>query len=89
MDIRLQRVERNTQAHTVTIGPVSLYFSYETLIGASNGTHTVRVANSWGPTTGRHFNDLGIKDALIVESLDEFVTYALAHSAGRDSQNAA
>ena len=67
---------RNTDCRTVTIGTVALCFSYETLIGAklyrtpgsvATGVPTsFRVSNSWGPTTGRHFNECGLKEALIV-----------------------
>ena len=53
---------RKTECRTVTINGVTLCFSYETLIGFidSDGTRH-RVANSWGPTTGRHFNECGLR----------------------------
>ena len=50
---------RNTQAHVVTIGEWELFFSYETLIAARGPNFEYRIANSWGPTTGRHFRELG------------------------------
>ena len=55
---------RNTKAHVVTVGEKEYFFSYQTCIAfrGSNGTseyRAVRIENSWGPTTGRHFKELG------------------------------
>lgn len=56
----------NGKAHIVTIGRTSYYFSYTTCIaisGEEGREYTeVRVHNSWGPTTGRHFNEMGCKN---------------------------
>ena len=58
---------RNTQAHIFTDSNGNeWFFSYETCI-AYRGTDPrqpselvrVRIPNSWGPTTGRHFKELG------------------------------
>ena len=49
---------RKTPAHIVTVGEHELFFSYETLI-AYRGKVSIRRPNDWGPTTGRHFNELG------------------------------
>lgn len=58
---------RKTPAHIVTIGQKEYFFSYQTCIAFrgpdQNGNIVgLRIANSWGPTTGRHFNELGCKD---------------------------
>jgi hypothetical protein len=62
---------RKTQAHIVVIKDVKYYFSYETCIAAEGEfkgyARRIRVANSWGPTTGRHFNELGCKDFEVLE----------------------
>tara|TARA_R110000824_G_scaffold171021_1_gene348503 strand:+ start:954 stop:1193 length:240 start_codon:yes stop_codon:yes gene_type:complete len=62
---------RKTQAHIVVIKDVKYYFSYETCIAAhgkfKGKYRRIRVANSWGPTTGRHFNELGCKDFEVLE----------------------
>lgn len=57
-------------AHTVFLGSVILYFSYNTPIGfEDNREGTVRRQivreNEWGPTTGKHLNriDGGSKEA--------------------------
>ena len=50
---------RNTQAHIVTIGSREYFFSYETCIAYRDSDTAVRIKNDWGPTTGRHFKDLG------------------------------
>jgi len=53
---------RDTQAHIVTMGDCCYYFSYETCIGFSGQSdgdcRSVRLKNRWGPTTGRHFNEM-------------------------------
>ena len=49
---------RKTPAHIVTIGTWELFFSYQTLIAARGPGFRYRIANSWGPTTGRHFREL-------------------------------
>lgn len=49
----------------VTIGPVTLYFSYETVIAVSDPFDSAVRENVWGPTTGKHLNrvDGGSKEA--------------------------
>ena len=63
---------RNTKAHVVTINSNEYFFSYETCIaycGPSSRHRGIRLANHWGPTTGRHFNELGCGEFPII--LDE------------------
>ena len=66
--------QRQTQARVAIIKDVVYYFSYETCIAAEgtfDGVHQrVRIANSWGPTTGRHFKELGVRDWRILEDQD-------------------
>lgn len=54
---------RKTQAHIVTVHGNEYFFSYRTCIAfrgtSAGGYRKVRLANHWGPTTGRHFNELG------------------------------
>ena len=70
MTIRHDTLKRNTKAYTTEIGPVTLYFSYQTLIGVDTGTQKARVENRWGPTTGRHINEFGLHDALTLDGAD-------------------
>lgn len=76
MNIRLHNpTGRNTQAHIVTINGNEFFFSYETCI-AFRGTlkgewRVLRLPNYWGPTTGRHFRELGCQHFELVSS-DEF-----------------
>ena len=58
---------RNTRACVVEIGPHAFYFSYETCIAYAGPLGRARRANSWGPTTGRHFRELGCRGFPIVE----------------------
>lgn len=48
-------------AHTVFLGDIALYFSYDTPIGVEEyreGTVRRQIVrkNEWGPTTGKHLN---------------------------------
>lgn len=63
-------IGRNTKAYETVIGPVTLYFSYNTLIGVHTGTQFARRENHWGPTTGRHINEFGLRDAMIMSERD-------------------
>lgn len=66
---------RNTKAHIVTINENEFFFSYETCIafrGYIGGKYmTIRRPNEWGPTTGRHFRELGCKDFDMIDG-DKF-----------------
>lgn len=63
MEIRLTKgSNRNTQAHVVRIGNHEFYFSYQTCIAYRGPLGSARIANHWGPTTGRHFREMGISD---------------------------
>lgn len=52
---------RRTEARRVTIGPWRLFFSYQILIAASGPGFKKRLANHGGPTTGRHFCEMGLR----------------------------
>ena len=53
---------RNTEARALDIGPHRVFFSYETPIAYEGPLGRCRVANVWGPTTGRHMNEMGLRD---------------------------
>jgi hypothetical protein len=85
---------RKTNAHTVIIGDNVLYFSYQTLIAfrgtTADGQRSVRISNSWGPTTGRHFREMGCSnfETVTPEELETVVRYALSYftqHGGQDS----
>ena len=68
--------QRNTKAHVVTVGPHELFFSYQTCIAYRcmppiGECYTVRIANHWGPTTGRHFREMGVADFKVLSD-EEF-----------------
>jgi hypothetical protein len=81
---------RNTKAYVVTIGDMEYFFSYETCIGFRGPAQSktdpavsfacARIPNSWGPTTGRHFRELGIVNFPIVsqEEFEEIIEGSLA-----------
>jgi hypothetical protein len=59
MGIKLRSLSRGTNCHCVEIGTTKLYFSYETLVAVDVGPFDLYVReNEWGPTTGRHLNDI-------------------------------
>ena len=69
MKISLKKgLERNTQAYILHLNEHTLYFSYRTCIAYSGPSCNFRLSNSWGPTTGRHINEMGLKDWPIVSS---------------------
>ncbi len=49
----------------VTIGSLSLYFSYQTVIAFEDNCNLRVIENLWGPTIGKHLNaiDGGNKSA--------------------------
>jgi hypothetical protein len=65
---------RKTEARIAIIKDVMYYFSYETCIAAEgtfDGVHQrVRIANSWGPMTAKHFKELECKDFKIINDQD-------------------
>jgi len=67
---------RNTRACVVEVGPHALYFSYETLIAYAGPLGRARRANVWGPTTGRHFREMGCSGFPVVEP-DELAALVL------------
>lgn len=68
---------RNTNAHVVKIGEHELFFSYNSLIAYRDSHQAVRIKNFWGPTTGRHFNELGCKNfEMLPCGEDELSSYA-------------
>lgn len=63
---------RKTQAYIVTLdNGLELFFSYQTMIAVRDAVKgkSARLANSWGPTTGRHFNELGCGCFPIVDKM--------------------
>lgn len=61
-------------AKQVNIGPLTLYFSYQTIVGFHHAsTGTVVRENDWGPTTGKHLKaiDDGNKKARL--SAEDFM----------------
>ena len=83
MSFRIENpTERRTEARIVKIDGCELFFSYRTLIACRKVGGAVRVENSWGPTTGRHFNELGASNFKVVstEELEAFARVALQES---------
>ncbi len=60
---------RNTKCYELELGPHTLYWSYETCVayrGPATPAIGMRLANHWGPTTGRHLREMGVYDLPIV-----------------------
>lgn len=79
---------RNTRACVVELGPHAFYFSYETCIAYAGPLGAARVANLWGPTTGRHFRELGCAEFPAVEP-DALVALVLRTLAGSEPESTA
>lgn len=71
---------RNTKACIVEIGAHAFYFSYQTCIAYAGPLGPARRENVWGPTTGRHFRELGCAGFPVVEpdELEALVLGAVA-----------
>ncbi len=69
--IRIAKAHNN-KATTVTLGDLTLLFSYETLVAFREGFGDWIVSeNVWGPTTGRHIKaETGVEPADRVERLE-------------------
>lgn len=64
--------QRNTKCYEIHLGDACFFISYSTIIAASaydgDTWRRVRLDNAWGPTTGRHMNEIGVRDWEIVSS---------------------
>lgn len=66
MIVLTKGTNRNTPAHTIEIGDHTLFFSYQTLVGLTGRNREgvyqrLVVENRWGPTTGRHMKEMGLR----------------------------
>jgi hypothetical protein len=59
---------RKTDARVLTFGQHAFYFSYEMCIGYSGPLGNVRRENVWAQTTGRHINEMGLRNFPVDES---------------------
>lgn len=77
------RPDRNTKRYEARIGRLVLHFSYGTCVGVVYHPLGIlaRVKNHWGPTTGRHMNEAGMRawPEVSLEELDGLIQQALAH----------
>jgi len=64
---------RSTDAHRVSIGGASIWFSYRTPIAFAYNGETVVRENDWSTTTGRHLNEIDGGDKSSRVSGDEFI----------------
>lgn len=53
--------KRNTKCYEINIAGSTFLISYDTIIACHTDEGAVRIENSWGPTTGRHMNEMGIR----------------------------
>jgi hypothetical protein len=60
---------RKTQAHIVTVGDHEFYFSYETCVAYRGPDYQCRIPNHWGPTTERHFREMGLEHWPMVDEI--------------------
>ena len=61
---------RNTEARIVEIAHHRFYFSYQTCIAYQGPEGRARIENRWSTTTGKHFNEMGLKEWPIVPDAD-------------------
>ena len=59
MAIRLTYPQRNTKQIDVSVGNLTLNFSYETVVAFNSPFSGFVISkNVWSPTTGRHLNEI-------------------------------
>jgi hypothetical protein len=59
--------ERNTQCYIFRLAGIEFFISYNTIIAIRSDEGSVRLDNTWGPTTGQHMKEMGVKDFPIVD----------------------
>lgn len=52
---------RHTEARAVHMGKLTLWFSYNTCIAFKYNDYKYRRVNEWGPTTGRHMDEMNVR----------------------------
>jgi len=52
---------RRTECYKLWIGTTVFYISYNTIIAITTEEGGRRLENTWGPTTGRHMTEMGIR----------------------------
>ena len=73
--ISIERSRRNTPACAISIGSHTFVISYSTVIAYHGPLGRVRSTNHWGPTTGRHMTEFGVRDYEENDAkLDEIIT---------------
>ena len=67
---------RNTPCYWVTVAGAEILFSYQTPIAVRGPRGSARLHNRWGPTTGRHMNDAGVRDwpEIEHEAMDKMIS---------------
>ena len=63
----LTSFDRGTNANRVDIGPLTLYFSYSTVIAYRYNGKLIICKNQWGTTTGRHLNTINTDKSIRVD----------------------
>ena len=58
---------RRTEAYIVRLGEHELLFSYNTPVAYRGPLGSCHAKNTWGPTTGRHLNESGMRRGPEVE----------------------
>jgi len=71
--VKVRQFGATNNAVMVDIGPVRLYFSYETIVAFHEDGHTQKVSqNYWSQTTGKHLNWIDDGDKKNRLTRDEF-----------------
>lgn len=61
MSISISHPTNRPNFSTVSVGNLTLWFSYQTVIGFQTTGNVVASENVWGPTTGKHLNQFSDK----------------------------
>lgn len=62
MHIEVHFYDATRKAFHLNIMRQTIFFSFETIIGVHAENNRMRLHNSWGVTTGKHINKMGIRE---------------------------
>ena len=86
MSVALTRSETSPSLIFVTVGPIELAFSYETVIAFDAGEGWVMSENIWSTTTGKHINEVSrgprIDRADFEQRLEDMLAFLNDHETG-------
>lgn len=70
--VNVEWPQRNTRLLILRVFDMKLVVSYDTVVAAQFHGKAIRRKNIWGPTTGRHMTEWGVRSYDEIEDPEEF-----------------